>query len=106
MRALGLRGVRVEMAGTDYVVPPLTFRQIQDLHEILAGLAAVQGVPSADQITGIAEIVRTALARNYPDITLEQVMDMLDMGNVNDVLMAVLGASGLVKPGEAQAASV
>jgi hypothetical protein len=101
-----IKGITVEMAGASYVVPPLTFRQIRDLQPVIERIATLSGVPSAEHVTGVAEIVRTALSRNYPELTTEAVEDLLDMGNFTTVLMAVLRGSGLVAEGEANAAGI
>jgi hypothetical protein len=101
-----IKGITVEMAGASYVVPPLTFRQIRDLQPVIERIATLSGVPSAEHVRGVAEIVRTALSRNYPELTTEAVEDLLDMGNFTTVLMAVLRGSGLVAEGEANAAGI
>jgi hypothetical protein len=101
-----IRGISVEMAGQTFVVPPLTFRQIRELQPVIQKVATIDGVPTSEHVTGIAEIVRAALGRNYPELTTEAVEDLLDMGNFNAVLLAVLRGSGLVSEGEAEAAGI
>lgn len=94
-----------------YRVPPLSFRGLQDLGERIAGLAAIAGVPTGDQIAAINEIVHAAMERNYPDITVLQVADLVDLENFSDVLGAVLRISGFKPrapgddPGEAVAST-
>ncbi len=45
--------------------------------------------------------------RNYPDLTMDELEEMLDMGNILHVTEGVLAISGLVgkQPGEAAAAT-
>src|SRR5271170_5257718 len=56
---------------------------------------------------GLVEIVAAALQRNYPDISVDIVENLLDLGNAGAVLNAVLTGSGLRprerSPGEAPA---
>jgi hypothetical protein len=59
------------------------------------------------QIGVLVEIVFAALQRNYPNITIETVENLLDLGNAAPILHAVLTGSGLspraLQPGEAMA---
>jgi hypothetical protein len=96
-------GKTVHMAGTDWVIPPLNFKALRRFRDEL-------GTMTAEALAGsgkIIEIIHAAMQRNYPDLTLEHVEDMVDMGNVMEVTEAVLAISGLVakQPGEAMAAS-
>ena len=87
------------MGGADYEVPPLTLGQLKRLRPKLKDLES----GDADLVSdALCEIVATALQRNYPSTTVEQVADLLDLGNREAVMSAVLGGSGL-KLGEAQA---
>jgi len=58
------------------------------------------------QIEVLVEIVAAALQRNYPEVTVEIIENLLDLGNSGPVLNAVLTGSGLrrTRPsGEARA---
>lgn len=90
----------VNIGGKDYTVPPLSFKQLRRLLDKITLIGTIEGVPSDEQMGAIVEVVHTALARNYPDLTPEQVEDMLDLGNSGKVVQSVMGASGL-EPGEA-----
>ena len=98
-----IEGKIVSMLGKDWVIPPLNFKALRRFREEL-------GTMTAEALAGsgkVVEIIHAAMQRNYPDLTLEQVEDMVDMGNVMEVTEAVLAISGLVakQPGEATAAS-
>ena len=98
-------GVVCRMGGHDWVVPPLNLRQVRSLQPLLEKLGGVSVSSGAEQIESIVRVVWTALARNYPDVTEDQVEQMLDLGNANPIVMAVMGISGLVSRGEAQEGS-
>ena len=100
-----LDGAVVRMGGRDWTVPPLTFRQLRRLQPQLERLARINAAATPEQIGAVSEIVQAALSRNYPDITVDEVEDMLDLGNAGRVITAILSGSGLV-PGEAQPGSV
>jgi hypothetical protein len=96
-------GTTVRMGGVDYVVAPLNFRQVRALQSKITTLGQIAGVVSDEQMSAIIEITKAALSRNYPEITVEQVEDMIDLGNAGKVIGAIMGVSGLEKKaGETQ----
>jgi hypothetical protein len=100
-----IEGVKTNMGGIEWVVPPLNIRQIRTLGPKLAELGGLSAAATAEQLDIIVEVVQRALTRNYPDVTIEQVEEMLDLGNANDIILAIMGLSGLASKGEAQAGS-
>jgi hypothetical protein len=92
-------GVTVRMGGADWVIPPLNFRLLRKLQTRLADLTALgrSGAPTADVMDAVVDLVHPAMQRNYPEITREQVEDMLDMGNMGPTIQAIMGASGVVQ---------
>lgn len=96
------RGVPIYMDGQTWVVPSLSVRQYRE-HEDALRTASAQ--PSFDdQVKTMLPVIRAALGRNYPDVTEEQLLDMLDATTYFEVVRAVAGASGLKEkeqaPGE------
>lgn len=98
-------GVVIRMGGRDWTVPPLTFKQLRRLQPQLERLARIGAAATPEQIASVSDIVQTALSRNYPDVTVEDVEDMLDLGNAARVIGAILTGSGLTS-GEARPGSV
>lgn len=108
-------GIRIVMAGVEYVIPPLTIGQLKRQRPTIERLAQVkieQGSISSlsdDLFNDFSEIIREAMSRNYRDITIDDVQELLDLKNVQPVIAAVMGISGLVRmerpPGETAAAS-
>jgi hypothetical protein len=98
-------GIKIQMGGVEYMVPPLTLGQLRRLDPKIKSMRNVSSdgrVITAEQIDAIGEIVSTALSRNYPDMTAEKVLDLIDVANVSEVFYAVMTGSGL-RPGEAEA---
>lgn len=98
-------GVTLRMGGEDWVVPPLNLRQVRKLQPLLETMGGVSPAAGPEQLGAIVTVVHSALSRNYPDVTEEQVEEMLDLANANETILAVMGISGLVPRGEAIAGS-
>jgi hypothetical protein len=100
-------GILVAMGGQQWTVPPLTLGQLRRLMPKVQQLTEIGSQMGEKQIGILVEIVVAALQRNYPDISVEIVENLLDLGNAGAVLNAVLTGSGLRprerSPGEAPA---
>lgn len=90
-----IKGVEMELGGEMKTIPPLSLGAVQRL---LPKLQAFQkdGTMTDENMSLIADVVGSALRRNYPETTNEQVLDMLDMENFQPILDAVLRSSKLV----------
>ena len=80
--------------GQRLLVPPLSLGALELLHERLTELANLQAT-DVRAATTIIEAAHLALKRNYPDITREQVGELVDLGNMGDVYECVMDASGM-----------
>jgi hypothetical protein len=101
-----IEGTKLQLGGQELVVPPLTLKALRRLNAKLKSLASLgRELPSDDQIETIIEVVHTAVVRNHPEVTKEQLEEWLDVGNMAEVLKAVFTVSGLERrkgsPGEA-----
>lgn len=97
-------GVTVKLAGKDYVIPPLTFKALRKLQPKLAVINSMGSVPTDEQMQAVVDLVHGAMVRNYPEMTANDVEELLDMKNTPTVIQALMGVSGLEK-GEAMAGS-
>lgn len=94
-----LDGSILKLGREQLTVPPLNFRA---LRAHAAELKIMQGgLPlsaDADTIGGyvaaVAKVVHAALRRNYPHISPEWVEENLDMRNITEVTLVVMGLSG------------
>ena len=91
-------GPTVRMGGRDLVLAPLNFRQLRvTLKEAIQNLQA----PDVDvRMDSIELIIHGSLSRNYPDMTLDEVRDLIDMQNVWSLVQAILEIAGLKKAQE------
>lgn len=87
-------GAKIKMGGVEYIVPALNLKRLRALSPKIDNLQAGRGTPD-EQMDATVEIIHAALSRNYPSLSIETVEDGVDLSNVQSILMAVLGASGL-----------
>lgn len=102
--------------GQSFEVPPLNWKAQRQLSrdgiytKVMVSQAEPGGQFNDDVMEALSKIVHAALRRNYPDITLDEVEDMLDFANMSYVLHAVTGGQlgiaepkgdGVVRPTEA-----
>lgn len=90
-------GKWVDFGDEAYRVPALGLLAIQELGADIESLQMVGRIPNLEQMRTVVRIVHAALRRNYPQLTEEDVGDMLDIGNFQDVLGTVFAISGFVK---------
>lgn len=86
------KGIAIQFGDTSLVVPPLNFRALQSLQSRLAGFS---GGTDPDSIQVVVDAFHSAVVRNYPDMTVDQVVDLLDLENMQAVMEAVMDVSGL-----------
>lgn len=98
-------GTEFTIGGEKFVVPTLSLGQLRQglieklrLHDEL--VAAGKAIEALD-IRG--QVILAAIRRNYPDFAEAKIWENLDMANVHEIWLAVLGMSGL-QQGEAAAA--
>jgi hypothetical protein len=90
-------GVAVNLGGHTLVLAPLGIGKAREFSE--RGKEAKTDDDMA--ALGVA-MIHASLVRNYPDITLDAVRDLLDTGNLREATDAIAAQSGLkrVTPGE------
>jgi hypothetical protein len=99
-------GVTIRMGAREFVVPPMNLKLMRRLLPKINSLRNLDASMDGAQMDVMVEIVHSVLTRNYPALTTDEVEDLLDFRNMQPVLTAIMGVSGLEKPeGEAQAGS-
>jgi len=102
-----LEGVPLRLGGQDYILPPLNLAALEKYWPVIESW----GEPPASLVSRLsegAELLYAALGRNYPELTLAEVKEALDLASFPAVLAQLLEVSGLTRrlPGEPQAGSV
>lgn len=99
-------GIPVFLSGVDYVMPPLSLNSVKQLKP---KLEAFKGTDDQEDIDTVIDAAHAALKRNYPALTREEVGDLVDLGNMQEVMEACMDVSGFkrkqleageVKPGK------
>ena len=93
-------GITMNLGGREFVIPPLNLARIKKLQDDLAILATMPMDAASfepQQLEACITIVHTALTRNYPSMTRDEVEDIIDMGNMEKVMLAVMGQSGFTQ---------
>lgn len=107
-----IKGIAVEMGGTEYIVPPLTLGALERLMPKISKMQGGSGGNvqiNAEMVDTILDCSHAALQRNYPDLQRDELRELLDVGNMMTVFEAVMDVSGLKRKaaeaaGEAAAA--
>ena len=86
-------GVTLTLGGRDFVVPPLSMKAMRELGPRWPEIKDIGEVPTAPQIDLVMSVLHTALMRNYPDLTMEDLDELIDLANLPKALMAAFGAS-------------
>jgi len=102
-----LDGVPIKLGSETYVLPPLNLAALEKYWPVIESW----GEPPASLVERLsegAELLHAALSRNYPELTLAEVKEGLDLASFPAVLARLLEVSGLTRrdPGEPEAGSV
>jgi hypothetical protein len=94
-------GQPVFMNGQEWIVPPLSLKDFRKHFKTLTD-TDITAENVLDKLCEKVPVLLAALQRNYPDLTAEQLEEMLDVVTFNKCVSAVTTGSGLrpVKPGE------
>lgn len=93
MSGVKVKGITLLLGGEQMVMPPIALGALEQLQDRIAVFNG--DVADVKQIGTVIDAAHAALRRNYPDITREQVGDLLDVENMGDVFAAVMDVSGM-----------
>lgn len=83
------------MGGRKWTIPPLTLKQIKKFSGTLQDLGNLDTASVLAMADAATDVIHAAVARNYPELTRNEMEELLDLGNLMHVVQAVLGVSGL-----------
>jgi hypothetical protein len=87
-----IAGILFDFGDRQLVIPPI---KLTDLQQLQDRLAAVKGGIDGESVTTVIDATHASLKRNYPEMTRDEVADLLDVGNMMDVFTSVMDVSGL-----------
>jgi hypothetical protein len=86
-------GTELNLGGVIFIAAPFNLDGVQEAMTLLESLKDAKSVQ--DNLKGTAQVLLISLRRNYPDLTIDELAPLIDLGNWQKALMAVCGASGL-----------
>lgn len=93
MALVNIPGIPFTLAGREYIIPPIALGPLEQLQK---GIGEFTGNPfDTGQVCMVIDATFAALKRNYPDITRDQVADMIDVSNMAEVFQSVMDISGI-----------
>ncbi len=78
---------------TKLIIPPLALGALEQMLDRIN--AVMEGEFNMQGIGTVIDATHVALLRNYPDMTREDVANLVDLRNMREVLEAVMNASGM-----------
>ncbi|MDO5686760.1 MAG: hypothetical protein Q4G42_05180 [Neisseria sp.] len=98
-----IKGITLNLGGNDYIVPPIALGALEQLRERLQDFDG--NVQDIKQIGTVIDCAHAALKRNYPEMTRDDVADLIDVGSMIDVFEAIMDVSGLIRKQQEAAAT-
>ena len=87
------KGISITFGDQKLVVPPLALGALEQLQERVSKFSG--DIRDKEQIATVIDAAHAAIKRNYPDMTRDDVADLIDVGNMAEVFEAVMDVSGL-----------
>lgn len=95
-----LDGVAVQLGRREFIVPPLNLRAVRKVIPLLPVLEGKSGEGSF--LDAAVELLALAIQRNYPDITKDEIEELVDLGNLPRLVEAVMAVSGFGPKGKGE----
>lgn len=98
-----IEGTKIKIGDKEWIVPPLNFKALRILQPQFERLGLWDGHHLGQQeIDDSLDIILGAMNRNYPELTKNQLEEIIDLGNMKNLMFAIRGLSGLIPSGESQ----
>jgi hypothetical protein len=90
-------GLSIKVGERTLLVPPLSLNQLEIYKNELDAIDELEKNPGEAIKSGgfgkVLKIMHAAISRNYPEMSLEEAGNLVDLGNFKQFLAAVTGAS-------------
>lgn len=87
------QGIPYDFGGRVLVIPPLSLGAMEKMQDRLTSVR--DGRVDQEAIAATIETVHAALKRNYPDMTREEVADLIDLENMQAAMACAMDVGGL-----------
>lgn len=88
-----VKGVPFEFGDLTLIIPPLSLGAMEQLQERLAGMS--EDLTSPEYVGTVIDTLHAALKRNYPEITREEVANLIDLENMQAAMACAMDVAGL-----------
>ncbi len=85
-------GTAINLGGVEYILAPLNLNQVEEFESRIKTLGTKPTM--AENLADAAVLVQASLSRNYEGITVDDVREMIDLGNFERAAKAVVSISG------------
>ena len=93
-------GTKIVLGEREYLLAPMNIKTMKAHQELISQMTK-RGFDVMAQLDSFTALVQAALQRTVPDITIDEIENNVDMGNIPALMEALFRASGFVaKAGE------
>jgi hypothetical protein len=93
-----IAGEEIKLGGETFVLPPYNLKFI--VNERPGLMAKMEKAKGEAKLMVSVEMIHKALVRNYPDITVDRLMDLMDSPSIVQVMQAISRVNEFKQPGE------
>ncbi len=94
-----IEGAHVILCGVPAVVPALKALHLKKFASAMERIRKEgQTMPQSEMMDITIPVVHAAMSRNYPNLTIGDVLHLVDMAVLNDVMLGIMGRSGYRAP--------
>jgi len=83
--------------GREVVLPPISLGALRTLQDRLKKVEGAADPFDSEVIDTIIDATFAALHRNYPEMSRNDVADLVDLGNMYEVFQSVMDVSGMLR---------
>ncbi len=76
--------------GGEYEIKPLTLKESKEIIPLVKDLGDLDNL-SEDIINKTAELCLKILSKSIPELTIERVLNLVDLGNVHQIILLASG---------------
>jgi hypothetical protein len=88
-------GTPINLGGVEYVLPPLNLDQVRQFEAAIPKLGTHPTL--RENLEEALPIIHAALSRNYPALKVEELGQIIDLGNFRAACDALIEVSGYTK---------
>ena len=88
-------GTKIVLGEREYLLAPMNIKTMKTHQELICQMTK-PGFDVMDHLDAFTSLVQGAIQRTVPDISLEEIEESVDIGNIPALMEALFRASGFV----------